>query len=205
MTSVIYTSMQQDDLQVFFAESCKEIRKHAPYFALSADKQQNEVDVACVLREEMLRRGEESYHSIQSRGLGNDPPDCEAIGNNGERVGIEVTELVEESAIEGANRGTDTPHEPIAPLAAVERISNIVQKKDRADVRGERYDLYFLVIYCGDPCFLTHDVLVSIREARFERTHLINRAYFLESYNPWQKCCPYVELTWSADSSDGHR
>ena len=193
------TSRQPDDVPDFFAESCKKTRNHAPYFALSADKQENEVDVACLLREEMLRRGEESYHSIQSRGPGKDPPDCEAIGNSGERVGIEVTELVEKSAIEGAIRGTDTLHEPIAPLAAVKRISDIVQKKDRADVRGEQYDLYILVIYCDDPCFLTHDVLVSIREARFERTCLIGRVYFLESYNPWQKCCPYVELAWIAD------
>lgn len=205
MTSVIDTSRQQNDLSVFFAESCIGIRKHAPYFALSADKQENEVDVACMLRKEMLRRGKESYHSIRSRGPGNDPPDCEATGNSGERVGIEVTELVEESAIQGAIKGTDTHHEPIAPLAAVKRISDIIKRKDRADIRGEQYDLYILVIYCGDPYFLIHDVLVSIREARFQRTRLIDRAYFLESYNPWQMCCPYVELSLSADSSDGHR
>lgn len=197
MASVNYTNRQPDDMRDFF-ESCKGIRKHAPYFTLSKDKQENEAEVVRVLREEMLRRGEEAYHSIQSRGPGNDPPDCEAIGNSGESVGVEVTELVDESALKGASRGTVTPHESIAPLDVVEKISEIIQKKDRADVRGEQYDLYILVIYCDDPCFLTHDVLVSIREARFERTCLIDRVYFLESYNPWQKCRPYVELAWIA-------
>ena len=113
----------------FFAACSKEIRQHAPYFALSADKQENEVEVARVLREEMLRRGEESYDSIRSRRLGNDPPDCEAVSSNQERVGIEVTELVDEQAVKEASRGTAVLHNAVAPLSAVERISTIVGQK----------------------------------------------------------------------------
>ena len=198
-------SREPDDLPDYFETCFDGMRQHAPYFALSEDKQENEADVTRVLREEMLRRGEASYHSIQSRGQGKDPPDCVAIGSNKERVGIEVTELVDERAVERAVRGMVVPHNPVAPQAAVERISTVVRKKDCANVQGGRYDLYILVIYCDDHCFLDYEVMVAIREARFTRPRLIDRAYFLASYDPWQRCCPYIELAWSANSSDvGH-
>lgn len=182
------------ELSEFFATGLKGVRKHAPYFSLSEAKQENEADVACVLREELVRRGSESYHSIQWRQLGTDPPDCEATGINGERVGIEVTELVDPGAIRAAINGNGSPHDSVAPLTVVRTISEIIRKKDHANVRGETYDVYILVIYSDDPCFLDYESLAAIREAKFERTSLINRAYFLASYDPWKRCCPYIEL-----------
>jgi len=44
-------------------------------------------------------------HSIVAHGLGKDPPDCEAIDNGGERIRIEVTELVDGIAVASANNG----------------------------------------------------------------------------------------------------
>lgn len=187
------------ELSEFFATCLEEAREHAPYFALSSAKQENEADVARVLREELVRRGAESYHSIQPRQPGTDPPDCEATGDNEKRVGIEVTELVDESAIKAAIRGDGSPQNSVAPLTVVKRISEIIRKKDRADVRGETYDLYILVIYSDDPCFLDFETLAAIREAKFGRTSLVDRAYFLASYDPWKRCCPYVELALVAD------
>ena len=102
---MVYMNKPICELSRFFERSLEEVRKYAPYFALSSAKQENETDVAHVLREELVRRGGESYQSIQSRNPGTDPPDCEALGSNGERVGIEVTELVHQNAIEAAVKG----------------------------------------------------------------------------------------------------
>ena len=204
---VTYMSSEPDNLHDYFATCIdgRRKRRHALYFALSADKQENEADVARVLRDEMLRRGECFYHSIQSRGQGDDPPDCEATGSNKERVGIEVTELVDEAAVKGAVRGTVVPDKPKTPQAVIERISEVVREKDCASVRGGPFDLYILVVYCDDACFLDYETMVAIRETRFTRPRLIDRAFFLASYDPWQRCCPYIELAWSANSSDvGH-
>jgi len=44
------------------------------------------------------------YGSLRSRGPGNDPPDCEALNLRGERVAIEVTELVDGNSISAAKR-----------------------------------------------------------------------------------------------------
>ena len=72
-------------------------------------------------------------------------------------------------------------------------------KKDRADARGGIYDVYILVIYSDDPSFLDYESLEAVREAKFERTSLIDHAYFLTSYDPWKRCCPYIKLAF------GHR
>ena len=187
------------ELSEYFATGLEEVRKHAPYFALSEAKQENEADVAHMLRDELVRRGAEPYHSIRSRQPGADPPDCEAVGSNGERVGIEVTELVDQSAIEAAVKGEGSPQESLAPLTVVKKISEVVRKKDRADIPDGIYDVYILVIYSDDPRFLDYESLVAIREAKFERTSLVDRAYFLASYDPWKRCCPYVELALVID------
>ena len=86
-------------------EDTKQIRKHAPYFALSKDNQLNEVEVVRVFNSELKNWGVDHFHSIGARGLGKDPPDCEAIDNGGERIGIEVTELVDGIAVASANNG----------------------------------------------------------------------------------------------------
>ncbi len=210
-----YMSSEPDDLRDYFATCFDGMRKHAPYFTLSADKQENEVDVVRVLRDEMLRRKEWFYHSIKSRGQGDDPPDCEATGSNMERVWIEVTDLVDEGAVKEAVKepvkktfGPDEPKTPQAvpkPQAVIERISKVVRRKGCASVRGGPFDLYILVVYCDDACFLDYETMVAIRETRFTRPRLIDRAFFLTSYDPMQRCCPYIELAWSANSSDvGH-
>lgn len=192
---------QTCELSEYFATGLEGVRKHAPYFALSEVKQENEADVAHVLRDELVRWGEESYYSIRSRQPGDDPPDCEAVGSNGERVGIEVTEFVDQSAINAAKKGGQYSHQSITPLTVVENISEVIRKKGRADVRGETYDRYILIIYCDDPLFLDYESLMAIREAKFDCTNLIDRAYFLTSYDPWKRCCPYIQLALAVDST----
>ncbi len=62
------------------------------YFGLlSRNRQQNEIEVAIIHELERSKRGAESFHSIHL--FDDDPPDLEAVGKNGERIGIEVTEL----------------------------------------------------------------------------------------------------------------
>ena len=170
------------------------VRGHAPYFALSYCREQNEIEVAHVLNEELRNRGKESFHSIVSRGQSNDPPDCEARGNNEERIGIEVTELVDEYSIVAAKKRELFIQDILPPLHVIEQISTIIRRKDGAIVKGGPYDSYILIIYCDDPMFLDHGIQNAIRNAQFGPTSLIDRAYYLESYLPWEKCCPYIEL-----------
>ena len=171
-----------------------DVRKHAPYFALAKDKQQNEIEVVHVLNQELKNRGVKFFGSIVARGVGQDPPDCEAIGNGRERIGIEVTELVDGDAIASANKGGMIDQDLLIASQVIEKVSAIIRRKDRAMVKGGPYDLYILIIYCDDPKYLDFEIHKKLRNERFGPTNLIDYAYFLESYNAWTSSCPYIEL-----------
>ena len=181
----------------FFKTLPEGIRKHAPYFSLSSNRQINEADVAHLLSEELSKRGDETFNSVTSRGESNDPPDCEAIGNKDERIGIEVTELVDGPSIVAA-KGEDVNFLEIwKPSRVIEKIACIIRRKDRAVPKGGPYDLYILIVYCGDPLILDYENIESIRDSNFPATQLIDRVYFLWSYCPFEKRCPYIKLRLS--------
>ena len=183
----------KEDLQ----QLLKGIRKHASYFALSPDQEDNEIDVARTLSQELKKRGEVSFHSIKLRGQGNDPPDCQAIDDGGRRIGVEVTELVDGTAIAAAKEGSFIWQDPPEVQSVVKRVSDIIRRKDRATVCDGPYKQYILVIYCDDPSYLDYQVLETIRETQFGPTRLIDRAYFLESYSPHERGHPLIELQLS--------
>ena len=169
-------------------------RKHASYFALSPKQEEIEFGVVQTLNEELENRGEMPFHSFKSRGQGNDPPDCEATNDDGRRIGIEVTELVDGAAIAAAKERKFVWQDPPEAQSVVERVSDIIRNKDGATVLGGPYDQYILVIYCDDPGYLDFQVREAIGKTQFGPTHLIDRAYFLESYCPWEGSCPLIEL-----------
>ncbi len=187
-------SQSMEEFLLALSEDDEQIRKHAPYFALSKDKQQNEFEVAHLFNEELKNRGAKYFHSIVARESGKDPPDCEAIGNDGERIGIEVTELVDEDSITSAINGKMIGQSLPKPSEVIEKVSAMIRRKDCAKVKDGPYDLYILIIYCDDPKFLAFKIYKKLLNARFGPTNLIDHAYFLESYNPFKNCCPYYEL-----------
>jgi hypothetical protein len=55
---------------------------------------------------EAMRLGSVPFYSaLKSQGRPNDPPDCEGIDDNGARVAIEVTELVDGATIRAVKHG----------------------------------------------------------------------------------------------------
>lgn len=76
-------------------------RQYATYFNLGADREQDEVGAAADLLDSLC--GEDRIpvveRSLAARSRGNDPPDCHAITPGGDRIAIEVTELVDGESI----------------------------------------------------------------------------------------------------------
>ncbi len=131
---------------------------------------------------------------IQPRDRHDDPPDCEAIGMKGERIGIEVTELVDGPSIAAA-KNSESAHDNIfLPEQVTEEVTSIIRKKDKAVLKGGPYEQYILIIYCDDPRYLDTENLNALRNHHFPETSLIDRVFFLESYCPSQQCCPHIEL-----------
>ena len=61
-------------------------------------------------------------------------------------------------------------------------------------MKGGPYRIYVLLIYCDEPRVLDYDLIEHVRGHAFPATTLIDRAFLLFSYSPWEKCCPYIEL-----------
>lgn len=118
---------------------------------------------------------------IRSRGQGNDPPDCEAENSEGRRIGIEVTELVDEEhaggpAVDWANWDRD---EVLATIC-----QRLVRKDSPTKVKGDPYDSYVLII-CTDEAMLTAARLREMLDGfKFGPFDLIDRAWILRSYIP---------------------
>ncbi len=172
-------------------------RPYAGYFTWRTDRSGiEEVGVVRDLDESLTHSGQDFFHSIQARGRGNDPPDCEATLYVGGRVGIEVTELVDGDLIKRARSGEAIRWVPFTEKEVYDRVAQRIARKDGKDkaVKGGPYDEYLLVIYCDDPRALFDPLIEYLRGARFAHTTRIDRAFLLLSYCPEEGVRPFIEL-----------
>jgi hypothetical protein len=169
-------------------------RRYASFFQCS---DQNIEDTGAVesLMESMAMCSVQPLTALRSRGW-NDPPDCEAITTSGMRVGIEVTEMVDQASIEAdivSGAHVDYAYWDADKLRS--QIENRVRKKDTpAEVKGGPYDEYWLVIHCDEPAVRFEDARDWISGMPELRTILISRAFLLIGYSWAYQRCPYVEL-----------
>ena len=195
--------MEQEDWEMFIDTMKANVRSHADYFSWLSDRDVEELSVVQSLNESLAHHGQPFFHSLQSRGRGNDPPDCEARSCTGRRVGIEVTELVERKSMEEASSRRPIPRErweerckPFPESQLFDLLAERIANKDKSLVksRGGPYDEYVLIIYCDEPRVLDYGLIEYVRGTTFPRTTLIDRAFLLFSFSPWENRCPYIEL-----------
>lgn len=143
------------------------------------------------------------FEGLISRDQGQDPPDCEAR-IDGQRVGIEVTELVHErtlarsmKAIKQRGQGKE-PDKPEAYVVwnrdmLLSALQERIKDKDEAEQKGGPYDRYFLVV-CTDETFLNAmDVETWLTGATFQASR-ITAVLFGLSYRPSHQGCPVFTL-----------
>lgn len=185
--------MTDDEWSEFIETVKANDRSHAGYFSWRSDRDIEELGVVQAFHESLTHAGVFLFEPPSLRGRGNDPPDCEAVGPNGSRIGIEVTELVDDKALVGTHDSAWL--EPYSRAELFDLLRQRIAKKDNPkDVRGGPYDAYYLVIYCDEPRVLDHGLIKFIGEAVFPATSLIERAFMLLSYCPTIERCPYIEL-----------
>jgi hypothetical protein len=172
-------------------------RRYASFFQWrSGDQETEEIGVVESLMESMAMCSAETLIALKSRGTGNDPPDCEAVTPDGRRVGIEVTELVDEAAIkEGIKRQRYFAYPYWDADKLREWIKGIVHCKDvLAKVKGGSYAEYWLVIHSDETALGFEETREWIGRMPELRTNLVSRAILMLSYRPEHRCCPYVDL-----------
>lgn len=130
---------------------------------------------------------------LTSRG-NEDPPDCEAI-LYGRRVGIELTELVDQEAIEKFKK-TKFAYDwaEWTRDEFIGRLRQCIERKDSvASVKGGPYDDYYLIIYSDEWTVASQNIEEELRGMSFP-TRLITHALLLLSYDPRTKSYPVFQL-----------
>lgn len=172
-------------------------RGYADFFGWRTDRDIEEWGVTTTLWESLQRNGECFFGEIKRRGRGNDPPDCEAVDPAGNRIAIEVTELVCPDAIQANREGLDSWSEwPKQRL--------ITELQHRINTKGERYVKlkggpyeggYVVLIFTDEPMLPIATVRTFLDGQVFDRPRGTSRAFLLLSYDPAMQICPYIELS----------
>jgi len=191
-------STSDTEWQEFIETIRRNQRPYAGYFSWETNRETQELGVVQAFAESLEHQGQTFFTEHKARGVGKDPPDCEATGVDGQRIGIEVTELVDGESIAAARCDEPTEWKPWETNDLLEALQSRISEKDRpSELKGGPYDEYVLVIYCDEPRVLNFSLIEAIRAHTFEWTTLIDRAIFLMSYSPWDGCCPFIELKTS--------
>jgi hypothetical protein len=119
---------------------------------------------------------------LRAREPGQDPPDCEAI-IDGLRCGIEVSELLDQAALEKSIKGAEQ-HFAWQRESLCLALQNRIDRKDRpTPLKGGPYEKYFLVIVT-DELFLHRECVAQFLKGATFQSRLITDAYLGLSYHP---------------------
>lgn len=174
--------------QDYIRELLARRRNYATYFNLGLAREQDEVGVAADLLDSLS--GEDRIpvceRSLAARPRGDDPPDCDALTPGGDKIAIEVTELVDgESICRQVRTGCAPPCEYSKELFLARLEERLVAKRrDRRELKGGPYGICILVIHT-DEMLLTHEDCRNWLVGReVERREPWDRVYLLFSYSP---------------------
>ena len=174
-------------------------RKYASFFEWhKREKSIKEKGAVESLLESLSRDGAARYQKL--RASENDPPDVLAETLDGDSVGFEVRELVDQSAIELSEKGKEV-YRDWTNSDVIQEIQKIIDEKDTKDYIGGPYKKLILVIPTDEPV-LTHRHLKPVLDTHeFKQTRQLHEAYLLFSYDPGIKGYPYIHLRFAANNS----
>jgi hypothetical protein len=95
-------SDKEDKIFEIVRKATERPRGHADHFQWPIDRLRAELGVVQDLSASLDAIGAAFFFDLKGRAQHDDPPDCEAVDKDGQRIAIEVTELVDENAIERA-------------------------------------------------------------------------------------------------------
>lgn len=175
-------------------QSIKKNRGYASYFEWP-DKDQKEVGVTLCLFESLEKNTGELYSGLFARGEGNDPPDCEAKNNIGEKIGIEVTELVDENGIKNHISGNTYDWAEWNKEKLLNKIQERILAKDKPNkVKGGPYSKYILLIHTDEPDLPYKKAKELLKGTKFLPLQVIDEIFLLFSYDTDHEACPYIHF-----------
>jgi hypothetical protein len=176
-------------------ELVKKRRRHAGAFHWPV-RRVGERHIVQLFSEAARTAGEHGLTEIASTPI--DPPDCEALGPLRERVGIEVTEFVDQE-LAGQRPMKIRPKFWEVP-EVVARINSIIRRKDLKCANVTDFAKLILLVHT-DEMFLRgypgDEILEGLRAETFEAPDHFDEVVFMVSYDARVRTHPWVRLALS--------
>lgn len=193
----------EDKEKIDWAKLADEVKKnhrpHAGHFSWETDRVLAECGVLQDFQNTLAEQGKLFFRKPTHRGEGKDPPDCEAIGIGGERIGIEITELVDSKSAAAARAGKHYEWKDWKD-ALIPELQRILLKKDTpSDLKEPPYPEYIVLIFSDEPWMEHAYIEQQLAIHHFYTPKLITRAFLLLSYSPFIQSYPCFELQLCKD------
>lgn len=175
-------------------------RGYASFFEWPLDRNLAELGVVTYLAASMAADKQNLFHEIRSRGRGNDPPDCEALDHNGQRIAIEVTELVDPQGIANYQAGRVEDWSEWSRERFLSGVEERLAAKARrtASLKDPPYPGgYAVVIFTDEPQLTALTVRDYLRHHRFPAFEGMSMAFLLLGYDPSIQRCPWFHLRFA--------
>jgi hypothetical protein len=191
---------EEREIAELMRQALQRSRGHANFFQWGPNRDVEEWGIVNYLRESLDADEAAFFREPAIRGRGNDPPDCEAQSLEGERIALEVTELVDPAAIVAFKCGDLYSWAEWSQERLREALQDRLTTKDQrhASLQGGPYSQYILVIHTDEPMLSHSSASTLLHGVRFARPAHIDRAFLLISYDPGLQRCPYIELVFVA-------
>ena len=178
-------------------EAIQRARGYADYFGWPLDRDMEEVGVVQSLAETLDSDKALFFSDIRGRSRPNDPPDCEALSEIGERIAIEVTELVDGDAIRAYKSGRVYEWAEWSRERFLEDMAGALRSKDSRFPKLKEPPYpggYVVVVHTDEPLLNYQQIGNYLLNYKFPRPAFISRAFLILGYEPKTGNCPYFEL-----------
>ncbi|MGK0545057.1 hypothetical protein ACSEE7_06080 [Halomonas cupida] len=159
-------------------------RKHASFFDWH-DKEAQEKGIGMDFFQKLEESSDEYLLNIESV---EDPPDVKITTSKGRELGVEITELVDQAAIEYEIKGDPRYCERIVSWNkenTIELLEAIIVRKDgKCEKVKDRYESLVLLIFTDEPRLESDTLKEYLHEHTWPETMYIDEAYILTGYEP---------------------
>ncbi len=182
-------------------EAREKSRGYASFFGWAPNRDLEEYGPVRELSLAATALGQPLFDRIRIRGRGNDPPDLEAQDPKGQRVAIEVTELVDGNAIKAYKSGRTYDWAEWNQPKFLHELGRRVDDKatrHRALKDGPYPGGYVIVVFTDEPELNRDAVSAFLEGQRFSTLGADISAYLVLSYDPQIEGYPFFRLLAAA-------
>lgn len=172
-------------------------RGYADFFGWSTNRDLEELGVLQSFAESLEAKNSLFFINLKSRERPNDPPDCEAINLQGQRIAFEVTELVDSDAIKAFKAGKHYDFAEWPTEKFHSRLSERLLTKDASytSLKDAPYPGgYVIVVFTDEPALPRSTIETLLKNWIPPNLSFTSSAYLLLSYDPSIQGCPYFTL-----------